>query len=71
MVIETIKAVQTGQTRDISDFTLTFKQLNFTQSKTLKEVSAERREAQTSLSASKGIIKGIQSKVDKLFNRNK
>lgn len=69
MVIETIKAVQTGQTRDISDFTLTFKQLNFTSSKTLKEVSAERREAQTSLSASKGIIKGIQSKVDTLLKR--
>lgn len=69
MVIETIKAVQTGQTKDISDFTLTFKQLNFTSTQTIKQVSAARREAQTSLSATKGIIKGIETKVDKILKR--
>lgn len=71
MVIETIKAIQTGQTKDISDFTLTFKQLKFTTTQTLGQVSAERRKAQTTLSASKGVIKGIKTKVSNLFKRKK
>lgn len=70
MVIETIKAVQTGQTKDISDFTITFKQLNFTSSKTISTVSAERREAQISQSSSKGLIKGLKTKVEKLFAKD-
>lgn len=70
MVIESIKAIQTGQTKDISDFTITFKQLNFTQSKTLEEVSAERREAQLASSSSKGVVKGIKTKVSKLFHKD-
>ena len=71
MAIQTLKPIQDGTTKDTTDFSITFKQLRFTQTTTVQAAnSAARRQAQVQSQVNKGIIKGIEKKIADFLPRS-
>ena len=71
MCIELVKPIQDGRTKDITDFTVNFKQMRFTQSVTVEAANnAARRQAQIQKEINKGVIKGLEANINSILPKS-